>query len=117
MELSILKRVRKPTLDLSPKERRKLWFSPFLKSYLVVFVSYMAMYLVRKNFNIAQNDMISDYGMSLTQLGTIGLGFSITYGVGKTVLNYWSGGKNAKNILPLGLLLSGFCILGMGLVP
>ncbi|MGF1723756.1 hexose-6-phosphate:phosphate antiporter [Photobacterium nomapromontoriensis] len=116
MELSILKRVRKPTLNISRAERQKLWLTPFLKSYLVIFVSYMVMYLVRKNFNIAQNDMISDYGMSLTQLGTIGLGFSITYGVGKTALNYWSGGKNSKNILPLGLLLSGFCILGMGLV-
>jgi OPA family hexose phosphate transport protein UhpT-like MFS transporter len=43
------------------------------------------MYLIRKNFNIAQNDMISTYGLSMTQLGMIGLGFSITYGVGKTV--------------------------------
>ncbi|AGH81155.1 sugar phosphate antiporter [Psychromonas sp. CNPT3] len=116
MEIAILKRVRIPLLDLTSAERRKKWLSPFLKSYLVIFVSYMVMYLVRKNFNVAQNDMISDYGMSLTQLGTIGLGFSITYGIGKTALNYWSGGKNSKNMLPLGLLLSGLCILAMGFV-
>lgn len=114
MELSFLKQVRKPTLDLSAAQRRKMWLMPFLRSYLVVFISYLVMYLIRKNFNIAQNDMISDYGMSLTQLGTIGLGFSITYGLGKTLLNYWADGKNSKNILPLGLLLSGLCMLGFG---
>lgn len=114
MELSFLKQVRKPTLDLSIEERRKMWFAPFLRSYLVVFISYLVMYLIRKNFNIAQNDMISNYDMSLTKLGIIGLGFSITYGLGKTILNYWADGKNSKNMLPLGLLLSGFCILGFG---
>ncbi|HIF9064213.1 hexose-6-phosphate:phosphate antiporter [Photobacterium damselae] len=116
MELSILKQVRKPTLDLPVSERKKMWFGPFIRSYLVVFVSYMVMYFIRKNFNIAQNDLISDYGMTMTQLGTIGLGFSITYGIGKTALNYWCDGKNSKNILPLGLLLSGLCMLGFGLV-
>lgn len=53
-----LEEVRKPTLDLPVEERRKMWFKPFMQSYLVVFFGYMAMYLVRKNFNIAQNDMI-----------------------------------------------------------
>ncbi len=112
----LLTQVRKPTLDLPLAERKKMWLGPFLRSYLVVFVSYMVMYFIRKNFNIAQNDLISDYGMTMTQLGTIGLGFSITYGIGKTALNYWCDGKNSKNILPLGLLLSGLCMLGFGLV-
>ena len=114
MELSFLKQKRIPTLDLPLEQRKKMWLAPFLRSYLVVFISYMVMYLIRKNYNIAQNDMINDYGMSLTQLGTIGLGFSITYGLGKTALNYWADGKNSKNMLPLGLLLSGLCILGFG---
>jgi OPA family hexose phosphate transport protein UhpT-like MFS transporter len=30
----------------------------------VVFIGYLTMYLIRKNFNIAQNDMISTYGLS-----------------------------------------------------
>ncbi len=54
----------------------------------VVFIGYLTMYLIRKNFNIAQNDMISTYGLSMTQLGMIGPGFSITYGVGKTLVSY-----------------------------
>ena len=114
MKLSFLQQVRKPTLDLTIKERRRMWLMPFIRSYLVVFIGYLVMYLIRKNFNVAQNDMITDYGMSLTELGTIGVGFSITYGLGKTLLNYWSEGKNNKNMVPLGLLFSGLCILGFG---
>lgn len=66
--LAFLNQVRKPTLDLPLDVRRKMWFKPFMQSYLVVFIGYLTMYLIRKNFNIAQNDMISTYGLSMTQL-------------------------------------------------
>lgn len=110
--LSFLQEVRKPTLDLPVEERRKLWFKPFMQSYLVVFIGYMAMYLIRKNFNIAQNDLIETYGLSKTQLGMIGLGFSITYGVGKTLVSYYADGKNTKQFVPFMLILSAICMLG-----
>ena len=103
--LAFLNQVRKPTLDLPLEARRKMWFKPFMQSYLVVFIGYLTMYLIRKNFNIAQNDMISTYGLSMTQLGMIGLGFSITYGVGKTVVSYYADGKNTKQFLPFMLIL------------
>ncbi len=54
--LAFLNQVRKPTLDLPLDVRRKMWFKPFMQSYLVVFIGYLTMYLIRKNFNIAQND-------------------------------------------------------------
>ncbi len=93
----LLEQVRKPTLDLPVEERRKMWFKPFIQSYLVVFIGYLTMYLIRKNFNIAQNDMISTYGLSMTELGMIGLGFSITYGIGKTAVSYYADGKKIPN--------------------
>ncbi len=96
--LAFLNQVRKPTLDLPLEVRRKMWFKPFMQSYLVVFIGYLTMYLIRKNFNIAQNDMISTYGLSMTQLGMIGLGFSITYGVGKTLVSYYADGKRHQTI-------------------
>ncbi|MDU2498989.1 MAG: MFS transporter [Klebsiella grimontii] len=110
--LAFLNQVRKPTLDLPLEARRKMWFKPFMQSYLVVFIGYLTMYLIRKNFNIAQNDMISTYGLSMTQLGMIGLGFSITYGVGKTLVSYYADGKNTKQFLPFMLILSAICMLG-----
>lgn len=69
-----------------------MWFKPFMQSYLVVFIGYLTMYLIRKNFNIAQNDMISTYGLSMTQLGMIG---PILHHlrVGKTVVSYYADGK------------------------
>lgn len=54
-----------------------------MQSYLVVFIGYMAMYLIRKNFNIAQNDMIETYGLTKTDLGLIGLGFLSPMGLVK----------------------------------
>ncbi|MCT8535129.1 hexose-6-phosphate:phosphate antiporter [Glaesserella parasuis] len=109
---SFLAEVRLPVLDLSLEERRKMWFKPFMQSYLVVFIGYMAMYLIRKNFNIAQNDMIETYGLTKTDLGLIGLGFSITYGIGKTVVSYYADGKNTKQFVPFMLILSAICMLG-----
>ncbi|RIY32270.1 hexose phosphate transporter, partial [Psittacicella hinzii] len=107
-----LEQVRKPTLDLPVEVRRKMWFKPFMQSYLVVFTCYMAMYLIRKNFNVAQNDLITTYGLTKTELGLIGLGFSIAYGIGKTVVSYFADGKNTKQFLPLMLVLSAICMLG-----
>ena len=54
-----------------------------------------------QNFNIAQNDMISTYGLSMTQLGMIGLGFSITYGVGKTLVSYYADGRTPSSFCRL----------------
>lgn len=110
--LDFLKQKRVPTLDIPVEQRRKMWFKPFMASYLVVFISYMAMYLIRKNFNVAQNDLIETYGLTKTQLGWIALGFSITYGIGKTIVSYWADGKNTKQLLPFMLLLSAICMLG-----
>lgn len=110
--LKILDQVRRPTLNLPVEQRRKLWFKPFMQSYLVVFIGYMTMYFIRKNFNIAQNDMMSTYGLSMTELGMIGLGFSITYGIGKTLVSYYADGKNTKQFLPFMLILSGIAMLG-----
>ncbi|MGU5695003.1 hypothetical protein [Aeromonas veronii] len=39
--LKLLQQVRIPTLDLPVEARRKLWFKPFMQSYLVVFIGYL----------------------------------------------------------------------------
>ena len=113
--LKVLEQVRRPTMDLPVEVRRKMWFKPFIQSYLVVFIGYMAMYLTRKNFNVAQNDMIDTYGLSMTDLGLIGLGFSIAYGIGKTVVSYYADGKNTKQFLPFMLILSGIMMIGFSM--
>ena len=43
----------------------------------------------------------------------IGLGFSITYGVGKTLVSYYADGKNTKQFLPFMLILSRHLYAGL----
>lgn len=111
----MLEPVRRPTLDLPLETRRKMWRAPFFRSYAVVFVGYLAMYLIRKNFNVAQNDLIETYGLSKTELGMIGLSFSLTYGVGKTALSYFIDGKNTQKMVPLLLIASSIAMTGFGM--
>ncbi len=49
-----------------------------------------------QNFNIAQNDMISTYGLSMTQLGMIG---RLLHHLrrGETVVSYYADGKTPSN--------------------
>lgn len=84
-----------------------------MQSYLVVFIGYMTIYLIRKNFNVAQNDMIETYGLTKTELGMIRLGFSVAYGIGKTVVSYYADGKNTKQFVPFMLILSALYMLGI----
>ncbi|MBW2528329.1 MAG: hexose-6-phosphate:phosphate antiporter [Deltaproteobacteria bacterium] len=108
----MLDQQRLPTIDQPLGVRRRLWRWPFFQSYVVVFVGYMAMYLVRKNFNVAQVDLIETYGLSKTQLGMIGIAFSVCYGIGKTAVSYFVDGKNTKQIVPVMLMLSAVSMLG-----
>lgn len=113
---NLLKQKRKSTLILTPESRKKAWRGPFLRSYLVVFIGYLCMYLIRKNFNVSQNDLIDQHGLTKTDLGVIGFWFSITYGVGKSVVGYYGDGKNTKNLVAILLMISGVCVLGFSSV-
>ncbi|MEQ1638453.1 MAG: hexose-6-phosphate:phosphate antiporter [Methylococcales bacterium] len=103
-------------LNLAITEQRTMWRKNFLKAFLVVFTVYIAMYLIRYNFKASSGMLKEQLGFSTTQLGQIGLAFSITYGIGKTVLGYFVDGKNTKRIVSALLMLSGVCVLLMGVV-
>ena len=60
--LAFLNQVRKPTLDLPLEARRKMWFKPFMQSYLVVFIGYLTMYLIRKMTNLSLPDIGREFG-------------------------------------------------------
>ena len=58
----LLEQVRVPTLNLPVEARRKLWFKPFMQSYLVVFIGYLTMYLIRKMTNLSLPDTGKEFG-------------------------------------------------------
>lgn len=96
--------------------QRKLWLRNFMQAFFVVFFVYMAMYLIRNNFKAAQPLLKEEIGLSTLELGYIGLAFSITYGLGKTLLGYFVDGRNTKRIISFLLILSAIIVLIMGFV-
>lgn len=89
-----------PNKGISLSMQRKLWLRYFLQAFFVVFFAYMAMYLIRNNFKAAQPLLKEEIGLTTLQLGYIGLAFSITYGLGKTLLGYFVDGRNTKKSFP-----------------
>lgn len=114
--MKLLSQVRLETIALPAEKRRALWLAPFLRSYLVVFAAYMSMYIIRKNFNVSQNELIEQFGFTKTDLGQIGFWFALTYGVGKSVVGYLGDGRNTKNMISLLLVLAALSMFGFASV-
>lgn len=94
--------------------QRKQWLKEFLKIYYVVCFGYAMMYVVRNNFKAAQPLLKTEFGFTTTELGYIGLGFSISYGIGRTLLGYFFDGKNTKKILSALLTTSALVAILIG---
>ena len=94
--------------------QRKEWRKQFLKAFFVVFFAYMSMYLIRNNFKAAQPMLKEELGITTLQLGYIGLAFSITYGLGKSLIGYMIDGRNTKRIISFLLIMSSIIVLIMG---
>lgn len=107
---------KKSSAGIPLSVQRKLWLRQFLKAFFVVFLTYMAMYLIRNNFKAAQPMLKDQFGLSTLELGYIGLAFSITYGLGKTLLGYFIDGKNTKRIISFLLVCASLTVLAMGLL-
>lgn len=106
---------KKPNAGIPLNVQRKLWLKQFLKAFFVVFLTYMAMYLIRNNFKAAQPMLKEQMGLSTLELGYIGLAFSITYGLGKTLLGYFIDGKNTKRIISFLMVCASLSVLLMGI--
>lgn len=96
--------------------QRKNWLKQFLKAFFVVFFAYMSMYLIRNNLKAAQPLMKSQLGFSTSELGYIGFAFSITYGIGKTLLGYFIDGKNTKKVISFLLILAAITVMIIGFI-
>ena len=75
----------------------------------------MAMYLIRNNFKAAQPLKRRNRIINI-RTGLYRLAFSITYGLGKTLLGYFVDGRNTKRIISLLILISAITVLIMGFV-
>lgn len=97
-------------------QQRKRWLVEFLKVYSVLVVGYGGFYLLRTNFKSAQPFLVDQVGLTTTELGTIGFGFSLTYGFGGLVLGFFIDGKNTKRVISALLIGSGILSILIGAV-
>ncbi len=93
-------------------EYKKLRFQVFLG----IFLGYAGYYLVRKNFSLVIPDLV-ELGYTKGQLGIALSGVSIAYGLSKFIMGSYSDRSNARIFLSLGLLLSAFTMIFMGILP
>ncbi|MDR2661047.1 MAG: hexose-6-phosphate:phosphate antiporter [Lactobacillaceae bacterium] len=103
-------------INISISEERKQWFKQFIKAFAVVFFVYFGMYLIRNNIKAATPLLVEKGTVSTTQIGIIGLAFSITYGIGKTLMSTFVDGHNAKRMISFFLIISAFLSLIFGIV-
>lgn len=105
-----------PNKGIPISQQRKAWLTQFLKAFFVVFICYMCMYLIRNNFKAAQPMLKEQLGLTTLQLGYIGLAFSITYGLGKTLVGYYISDKNTKKSISVMLIGASITVIAMGLL-
>jgi len=87
-----------------------------LQVFLGIFIGYAGYYLVRKNFSMVMPDLI-EQGYTRGQLGLALSGVSIAYGLSKFLMGNISDRSNARVFLSVGLLLSAFTMIAMGVFP
>jgi OPA family glycerol-3-phosphate transporter-like MFS transporter len=87
-----------------------------LQVFIGIFVGYAGYYLVRKNFSMVMPDLIAQ-GYTKTDLGIALSAISISYGISKFVMGTVSDRSDARTFLSVGLILSAFTMIAMGLAP
>jgi OPA family glycerol-3-phosphate transporter-like MFS transporter len=102
---------------LLPENQVKLIYSrERIKVFLGIFLGYAAYYFVRKNFSFAVPEL-QKLGFSKAELGLAASALSIAYGFSKFLMGNISDRSNARYFLSIGLTLSAFTMIFMGLVP
>ena len=102
---------------LLPKEKvNSIYSMERIKVFLGIFVGYAAYYFVRKNFSFAIPDL-KNQGYDTGQLGLVASALSIAYGFSKFLMGNISDRSNARYFLSIGLVLSAFTMIFMGLIP
>lgn len=87
-----------------------------IKVFVGIFLGYSAYYFVRKNFSFAIPEL-QNLGYSKFELGVASSALSIAYGFSKFLMGNISDRSNARFFLSIGLVLSAFTMIFMGLVP
>ncbi len=94
----------------------KIYSKERIKVFVGIFIGYAAYYFVRKNFSFAIPEL-QELGYSKAELGLAASALSIAYGFSKFLMGNVSDRSNARYFLSIGLVLSSFTMIFMGLIP
>lgn len=78
-----------------------------LRIFYAMYIGYAFFYFTRKSFTFAMPVMITELGMTKTQLGILGSTLYFTYGISKFVSGVLSDKSNPRFIMAMGLILTG----------
>ncbi len=86
-----------------------------LRILYATIIGYAAFYLVRSNFSMCIPGIMEEFSYTKVDLGWIASIFSVVYGIGKLINGYLSDRSDARYFMPIGLFLSAFVSLLMGM--
>jgi OPA family glycerol-3-phosphate transporter-like MFS transporter len=101
---------------LPPDKVNKIYSKERIKVFIGIFLGYAAYYFVRKNFSFAIPEL-QKLGFSKGELGLAASALSIAYGFSKFIMGNVSDRSDARYFLSIGLVLSSFTMIFMGLIP
>lgn len=101
---------------LPPDKVKSIYSKERIKVFIGIFLGYAAYYFVRKNFSFAIPEL-QKLGFSKGELGLAASALSIAYGFSKFLMGNISDRSDARYFLSIGLVLSAFTMIFMGLVP
>ncbi|MCT4594754.1 MAG: MFS transporter [Anaeromicrobium sp.] len=102
-----IERLPKNKIDSAYKKYR-------IQQFLSIYIGYAAYYLIRKNFAIGSPYFINELGFTKTQIGFIGSGLGIAYGLSKFIMGNVSDRCNPRYFMAAGLILSAFVNIAFG---
>lgn len=98
------------TQPLAANEIDKSYKRYRIQLFLTAYFGYMAYYFVRSTLALAKPELLKD-GLSMTQVGLLGSGLAMTYGLSKFIMGNISDRSNPRYFLAMGLILSAGCNL------
>lgn len=82
--------------------------------FAVAYIGYVTAYLVRNNFRVTSFELTTQHDWSMTQVGMVLTGFTITYGLGKVIMGIAVDNMSLTRVFSFALALSSLCCIGMG---
>lgn len=97
-----------PAIQRLPDEKIGAAYARYrIQVFISIYVGYLAYYFVRGNFAFAKEPLSQAFGFTTKELGFVGTGIGIAYGISKLVMGNLSDRSNPRYFLAMGLIASG----------